>query len=272
MSENYMNVKGINIYYVDEGSGFATILLHGWPTSSYLWRNIYPGLTGFGRVIVPDLPGYGKSDKPVNVSYSLSNQAERFDMFLSQLNLEKINLVVHDIGGTIGLLWAVRNSKKINKLVITDTIIFPELSGILFSMKLLIYFASVPFINKILVSDFMIKEIIKLGVYRKLKQSVEIIENYLAPFADSQAKKVFLKSLSDYDKNDCLEIINKSSQLEMPIKIICGDKDYMMKKEMLRIKNLFPHSDFDLMQNAGHFLQEDQPKKLTEALVKFLYT
>ena len=269
--EKQITVGGIKIFYVESGEGFPTILLHGWPTSSYLWRNIYPVLAKKGKIIVPDLPGYGKSDKPCNVGYSVSEQAERLDVFIRNLNYDKINLVVHDIGGTIGLLWTVRNIDKINKLVITDTIIFPELKGILLSMRLLILFAKLPFLKNILASNYIIEEIMRLGVYRKSKLTSSVLNNYLEPFRSSEAKKIYLKSLSDFKREECREIIDKSPALNIPVKIICGEKDFMMREEMFRIKRLLPDAEFELMKNASHFLQEDQPEKLSVSLGDFLY-
>ena len=61
---NYIDIHGSNIHYIDEGEGDPVLFLHGNPTSSYLWRNIIPHMTSFGRCIAPDLIGMGKSDKP----------------------------------------------------------------------------------------------------------------------------------------------------------------------------------------------------------------
>ena len=57
-----INVKGLQMAYEEEGEGSPIVLLHGNPTSSYLWRNVVPYLKGLGRVLVPDLIGMGESD------------------------------------------------------------------------------------------------------------------------------------------------------------------------------------------------------------------
>jgi len=61
---NFVEVHGSKIHYIDEGKGEPILLLHGNPTSSYLWRNVIPHLTRNARCIAPDLIGMGKSDKP----------------------------------------------------------------------------------------------------------------------------------------------------------------------------------------------------------------
>ncbi len=71
-----VEVHGLNIFYLESGKGNPVVLLHGWPTSSYLWRNIISFLAKRRRVIAPDLIGYGLSDKPLEAStsyYGLGN-------------------------------------------------------------------------------------------------------------------------------------------------------------------------------------------------------
>jgi pimeloyl-ACP methyl ester carboxylesterase len=70
----FVEIHGSKIHYIDEGKGEPILLLHGNPTSSYLWRNIIPHLTGNARCVAPDLIGMGKSDKISNTgSLIMSN-------------------------------------------------------------------------------------------------------------------------------------------------------------------------------------------------------
>ncbi|CAG0980000.1 MAG: alpha/beta fold hydrolase [Candidatus Methanoperedens sp.] len=94
-----IKVNGSNIFYLESGKGKPVVLLHGWPTSSYLWRNIIPSLAKKQRVIAPDLTGYGRSDKPLDIIYSIDNQSKILGEFLDRLELNKTALVVHDFGG-----------------------------------------------------------------------------------------------------------------------------------------------------------------------------
>ncbi|MCH9770606.1 MAG: alpha/beta fold hydrolase, partial [Gammaproteobacteria bacterium] len=63
-SSKFIKVKGANLHYIESGKGEPILFLHGMPTSSYLWRNIFPGLDDVARCIAPDLIGMGQSDKP----------------------------------------------------------------------------------------------------------------------------------------------------------------------------------------------------------------
>ena len=99
--------------YVDEGSGDPIVLLHGNPTSSYLWRNIIPHLSSLGRCVAPDLIGMGDSDKLKNCgldSYSFIEHRKYLDALLEEIGVtENVTFVVHDWGSALGFDWAFRH-------------------------------------------------------------------------------------------------------------------------------------------------------------------
>ena len=104
-----VNVEGMRLHYLECGSGEPVLLLHGWPTSSFLWRNVMGHIGKKSRAIALDLPGFGASDKPLDASYSFRFYSRVLDGFLSALNIDKTSLAVHDLGGPVGLYWACRN-------------------------------------------------------------------------------------------------------------------------------------------------------------------
>ena len=111
------------MHVVDEGAGPPVLLLHGEPTSSYLWRNLIPPLVANGyRAIAPDLIGFGRSDKPTDVGwYTYDRHVESVGELVHALGLSGITLVVHDWGGPIGLRFAVEHEELVDRLVILDT-------------------------------------------------------------------------------------------------------------------------------------------------------
>ena len=111
----YVEVHGSKMHYVEEGSGDPILLLHGNPTSSYLWRNVIPHLSPLGRAIAPDLIGYGKSDKPT-IEYRVFDQIKYMEGFIKALGLEDITLVVHDWGSAVGLHIAMAHPELIKAI------------------------------------------------------------------------------------------------------------------------------------------------------------
>src|SRR2546423_6471286 len=115
-----LEVAGFRMHYVDEGEGEPILLLHGEPTSSYLWRNIIPQLPG--RSVAPDLIGFGRSDKPPEIGwYSYDRHVASIVRLVQELDLRNLTLVVHDWGGPIGLRVAVEHGARVDRLVILNT-------------------------------------------------------------------------------------------------------------------------------------------------------
>ena len=102
-----VQVDGLTIGYRELGDGPPVVLLHGWPTSSYLWRDVMPAIARTNRVIAPDLPGFGVSDKPAGVRYDFAFFERALDGLLAALGVDAVGLAVHDLGGPIGVHWAV---------------------------------------------------------------------------------------------------------------------------------------------------------------------
>ena len=118
----YVDVLGSKMHYVDEGSGDPFLLLHGQPTSSYLWRNVIPHLTGLGRCIAPDLIGFGKSDKP-DIEYRFFDHAKYLSACIEALGLENITLVIHDWGAGLGLYYAREHPSNIKAIAMMEPVL-----------------------------------------------------------------------------------------------------------------------------------------------------
>ncbi len=119
-------LPGVRVHYVDEGEGKPTfVLLHGMPTSSYLWRNVIPHLARHGRVIAPDLVGFGASDNPGLPDYGFFAQSTWLDAFFSALRLRDVVLVVHDWGSALGFHYAARHPHNVRGLAFFEAMLDP---------------------------------------------------------------------------------------------------------------------------------------------------
>ena len=123
-ASRYVDVHDSRMHYLEAGSGEPILFLHGNPTSSYLWRNVLPRVSGQGRCIALDLIGMGKSDKP-DIDYRFFDQARYFEGFLEALGLTDITLVVHDWGAGVGLDYACRHASNVRAIAFMEGIYRP---------------------------------------------------------------------------------------------------------------------------------------------------
>src|ERR1700744_777700 len=123
-------VLGREMAYVETGEGKPIVVLHGNPTSSYLWRNVLPYLQPPGRCIPPDLIGMGDSDKLPDSgpgSYRFVEPRRYLDALLDALDVrEQITLVVHDWGSALGFDWANRHREAVKGIAFMEAIVAPQ--------------------------------------------------------------------------------------------------------------------------------------------------
>src|SRR5262249_2532199 len=123
-------ILGREMAYVDVGVGDPIVLLHGNPTSSYLWRNVLPHLQPLGRCIAPDLIGMGDSDKLPDSgpdSYRFVEHRRYLDALLESLGLRaRVPFVIHDWGSALGFDWANRHREAVKGLAFMEAIVRPQ--------------------------------------------------------------------------------------------------------------------------------------------------
>jgi pimeloyl-ACP methyl ester carboxylesterase len=117
-------VDGVDIFFREAGSADAPtiVLLHGFPTSSHMFRNLIPALSDRYRVIAPDYPAFGQSGTPdrANFRYSFARFAELMDGLLNQLGVKRYALYVQDYGAPVGYRLALRHPERVTALVVQN--------------------------------------------------------------------------------------------------------------------------------------------------------
>lgn len=113
--------KGWRMYYEVKGTGEPIFLIHGTPTSAFLWRQVVDELSTYYRVYSIDLPGLARSGEPYNFDYKLESYAEAIRLFLEKIEIDKVTLGLHDIGAAVGFAFLGRYPELVSKLIILDT-------------------------------------------------------------------------------------------------------------------------------------------------------
>lgn len=255
LSKKSLTVLGSNITYLDEGvrENPAVLLIHGFPESSLLWKDIIPAIISSGyRAIAPDLPGFGGSDRFINTPHTWDNYVNFITSFLESLQIESIHLVVHDWGGLIGLRWARMNPERILSLVVTDTVYCSAYEWHNMAQRL-----QDPDHGEMAIE----KMAEKTTWFSRMKQMMptiapEVLNDFYRIYETIESRKVALEL---YRSGDLRSLINHRGDLKRikkPATIIWGDKDPFVSKEFaykLQQEEL-PHASVHIVDDAGHFI------------------
>jgi haloalkane dehalogenase len=276
----WLNLDGLRLHYLDEGSGEAVVAVHGNPTWSFYYRNLVRELRDDYRVIVPDHMGCGLSDKPSDEAYdyTLSRRIEDFSQLMDELGVEDINLVVHDWGGMIGCASAVRNVERIKRLVILNTAAFPLPATKRFPWQLWMV-RDTP-LGPVMVRGLnaFARGATHLACTRK-RLSKEVRDAFCAPYDSWAARRATLRFVQDIplrpgDRG--YEIVSGTSeQLEVfrdrPVLVCWGDKDFVFDHHFLAVwQRILPNADVHRFGDCGHWILEDASEEVIPIIKQFL--
>ena len=262
-------VRDLELHYLEAGSGSPVVLLHGWPTSSFLWRNIMPAMAAHNRVIAPDLPGFGRSSKPLDRKYTFRFYADVLDGLLSQLGVEDTGLVVHDLGGPVGLFWATANPDRISRLGILNTLVYPDMS---WAVKLFMMALILPGVRDLLTSPWGLRAAMRIGIRDRRRLTEECLAGVTAPFPDAPARAALIQTATNLAPKGFALIAGRLRNLRCPVRIIYGTQDRILPdiaRTVGRLLEDLPQAEVTALEGCGHFLQEDRPEELAAMLAAF---
>jgi pimeloyl-ACP methyl ester carboxylesterase len=264
-----LEVDGLTIAYREMGSGPAVLLLHGWPTSSFLWREVMLPIAEHNRVLAIDLPGFGGSDKPLGVRYGFELFERTLDGFLAALGVEEVGLAVHDLGGPIGLHWAVHRPERVTRLAVLNTLVYPEFSEAVLQF---IKACSTPELREQLTSPAGLEAAMGLGLADEANLTAEVLEGVREPFRSPESRRALADAGIGLEPEGFAEIARLLPSLRMPVRVIYGEQDRILPdvgETMTRVKQDLPHAEVTALPECGHFLQEEAPDEVGALLARF---
>jgi haloalkane dehalogenase len=267
----YLAQDGLRMHYVEEGAGDPVLLLHGEPTWAFLYRKLIPPLVAVSRVVAPDYFGFGRSDKPMRIEdYSYDFHYTSIERFADELDLRGATVVVQDWGGPIGLRLAVEHPERVERLVILNTGIgagrAPSPEWLRFR----------EFMRR--VGDEIVPgQLVRLSCLNELPD--EIADAYNAPFPTPESKAGVLAfpelvptELDHPSTAKMLEVRAGLERWEKPTLVLFSDSDPIFspaaaERMAARIPGAGPA---EIVDGAGHFLQEDKGEEIAERIARFL--
>ena len=279
---NNFDLAYIDTFKITNNNDNPILLIHGNPTSSYLWRKIIPNLQKWGRVIIPDLIGHGDSDKlPTYMGKNRYSFKVTYDFLVEIIDFlkfkKKITLLIHDWGGALGFHWAFNNPEKILGIAYMETIVqplkswndWPENARSIFQS-----FRSEKGEDLILNRNFFIERILPNSIIRNL--SSEEMDNYRLPFKFKDDRQVMLnwprQIPIEGEPKDIFNLVNNYSEWMQktlfpklfinaePGSILVGNQREYCRKWL---------NQTEMTVDGLHFIQEDSPNEISNAFINW---
>ena len=276
--QQFADVNGKRIAYLEAGNGDPIVLLHGNPTSSYLWRNIIPELEGCGRVIAPDLIGQGGSEKlPASGGadrYSFEVAFEYLDGLLREIGADNnVTLVIHDWGSGLGFHWARLNPESVKGIAYMEAIVmpiswedWPESARGIFQG-----FRSPKGEDLVLERNMFVEAVLPSSIIRELTD--EEMNAYRAPFDSPEHRQPTLNWPRQIPINGepphMVELVDAyaafMAQTDIPKLFINADPGSILVGKQRDFCRTWPNQT-EITVKGLHFVQEDSPQEIGQAV------
>ncbi|MEO5588076.1 MAG: alpha/beta hydrolase [Gemmatimonadaceae bacterium] len=252
--------------------GTAVILIHGFGTSSFLWRHVAPAITDAGHTAYAiDMFGHGESDRPLDADFGIAAQAEYLDAAMTALRVSRAIVVGVDIGGAVALRLAATRPERVEKLVLINTPAFDQLPArdITQMQRSTAKFAFRT-TRGVLGAAPLIEGVLKGSVADPdTNMPVRLIARYLAPFAGRDGVSHLLTLASSITDDDMDEIELKT--VHVPTLVLWGERDQWVDVKIAdKLVNALPDGRLVRLPGVGRLLPEENPEQLASLLLDFM--
>ena len=258
------------VHYIDEGIGDPILFLHGNPTWSFLYRGIVIRLKKKFRCIAVDYPGFGLSERPSIYDYTPAEHAGIVRDLVQHLDLQNLTVMGQDWGGPIGMRVALDELPRVRALVMGNTWFWPLDS---WQGKAFAYVMSMaPMQSQILNRNFFVEQLLPMGVKHPLPDEVMYHYREAMPTPSSRIGAaefpIQLTAASSWLAK--LENQVKDQLANVPLLLTWGLHDLLFTRPFMeRFRETFRVVRVQRL-DAKHFIQEDAPKEIAEAIEDFL--
>ena len=242
------------------GRGQPVILLHGWLGSWGIWQETMAYLSRSYRTYALDFWGFGESGKK-RTSYAMQDFVQLVDQFMEYLGIDQAPLVGHSMGGTVGLMVALQNPHRTNKVVVIGSPI--EGTSLAFPLKM----AGIRPVARLVYNAMWA---LKLGI-RAAAPLISRDRRWPAMFNDDISRTTlmsFMESIRSLRQTDLRSFL---SQINLPVMGMYGDRDIIVKPDQWQhLAAKVPYVRIERFRQAGHFIMLDETQRFIISLSDFL--
>jgi haloalkane dehalogenase len=256
------------MHYIEEGSGTPILLCHGNPTWSFLYRGIVTRLRERVRCVAVDYLGFGLSERPEGYGYTIEEHARTVGELVDHLGLEGFVVMGQDWGGPIGTAVAGERADRVAGVVLGNTWFWPAPWHLrLFSRVM----SSRPLQREILERNFFVEKLMPPAMTKKLTEQEKDHYRKVQPTPEAR------KGVAEMPKqiiaaNPLLDRLSRDVPTRLgpkPALFVWGMKDLGFRPSMMsHMGAAFPDHVAVVLPNAKHYIQEDAPAELADAIIK----
>jgi pimeloyl-ACP methyl ester carboxylesterase len=250
--------------------GAPFLLVHGFGTSSFLWRNIAPTLALAHRTaFAVDLFGYGESDRPFDADYGIAAQAEYLDRALTALRLARATVVGVDLGAAIALRLAATRPERVERMVLINPIALDDVPAddIKALNRNTARFA-LRISRGMLGAAPLLTELLTKSVADPAHMPDKLVARYLAPFVGREGVEHLLNLARAVDEEDMQEI--ELELIDSPTLIVWGDQDPFVKSSLPDgLAARIPGSRLVRLPGTGRLVPEEAPDTVANLVLEF---
>lgn len=247
------------------GDGPPVVLCHGTPWSTYVWRSVIDALSTDWTVFVWDMVGYGQSDKPEG-DVSLRAQGELFTALIEHWGLDRPHVVAHDYGGAVALRAHLIHEVDFSSLALVDVVALRPWGSPFFQLV-----ADNPDVFAALPSNIheaVVREYIS-GASRAGLRS-DVLDQLVKPWL-GEGQAAFYRQIAQADESHTAEFEPLLPTISTPTLIVWGaDDEWIPLDRAHRLASQLPGSTTEIINGAGHLVQEDAPSALTLTMYRWL--
>ena len=273
-----VRVLDTEMAYVDTGAGDPVVFLHGNPTSSYLWRNVIPHVVPSARCLAPDLVGMGDSGRAPDGSYRFVDHARYLDAWFDSLALDRVTLVVHDWGSALGFHWARRHPERVRGVAYMEALVRPvtwdEWPDI--ARKVFQAMRSPAGEEMVLVKNVFVERILPASVLRGLTEAEMAVYRrpYLVPGESRRPTLTWPRQIPiDGEPADVVAIVDAYARWlatsDLPKLFVNAEPGVILTGAPREFCRAWPSQE-EITVRGSHFVQEDSPREIGEAVTRFI--
>lgn len=254
-----IDIDGVRLHYVEDGSGPAVVLIHGFGGHTFTFRHTVPALAKRFRMVAVDLKGFGFSERPKGGDYSLTEQARLVLRLMHELTIESAAIVGHSMGGEVAMRVAATAPERVDRLVLAASV-----SG----ERIWTPPPTPPFKALLAISARLFgRRLFKRMFYDPSNATDEARAGYTTPTRIRGYGDALYALAKDARHDKRIDYGN----IRAPVLILWAERERILPRLVLgKLNRRFPKAQLVTIDKAGHLLLEERSKECNEAILRFL--